>query len=166
MANKNTINQSQSQKLPENKLKKNFCKRLMRLLFSHIGLFLIIILWLALGAYLFKLLETHSEMKNCITGKGEEDKKIIELRSKLLTYIQFNITFNSDNETVVNDNINSFLKGFREDAYENFQSNSYYGQDCKSSQWTLLQSLLFSLQAITTIGTIDNEKNILIKYKL
>jgi hypothetical protein len=162
MANKNITNQSQKQKLPENKIKKNFCKRLMRLMFSHIGLFLIIILWLALGAFLFELLETYSERKNCITGKGEENKIIIKLRSKLLTYIQLNITFNSDSETVINDNINNFLEGFRKEVFENFESYSYDGQDCNSSQWTLLQSLLFSLQAITTIGTIDIQKNILI----
>jgi hypothetical protein len=159
MANKNITNQSQKQKLPENKIKKNFCKRLMRLMFSHIGLFLIIILWLALGAFLFELLETYSERKNCILGKGEEDKIIIKLRSKLLTYIQLN---NNETETVINQNISNFLEGFRKKVFENLESYSYNGQDCNSSQWTLLQSLLFSLQAITTIGTIDIQKNILI----
>ena len=137
--------------------KTNFCKRLMKFMFSHIGLILIILIWAVIGGFLFRLLEEHQEIKMCETGKGQESSNIVTLRSKLLTYIQFNITSNpaeigKDNETVANANIESWLMQFRGDSYDNIQKNSYYGQNCQYPKWNFTQALLFSLTAITTIG--------------
>ena len=137
--------------------KTNFCKRIMKFMFSHIGLVIIIIVWAVVGAFLFELLETHEEVKNCETGKGQESTNIVSLRSELLTYIQFNITSNpaelgKDNETVANAKIEEWLQNFRTDTFTNYQNNYYNGQDCSYPKWNFTQALLFSLTAITTIG--------------
>jgi hypothetical protein len=158
----NHIHENQNEPKDEvPKRKNNFCKRFMKFMFSHIGLVLIILIWASIGGFLFKLLEEHNEIKSCETGKGQESGNIVTLRSKLLTYIQFNITSNpaetgKDNETVANENIESWLTQFRKDCYENFQSNLFYGQNCNYPRWNFTQALLFSLTAITTIGKTAN----------
>ena len=141
-------------------IKRNFCKRFAKFLFSHIGLVLIVIIWSVIGAFLFVLLEQHEEIKNCETGKGQESTNIVTLRSQLLTYIQFNITSNpsdltKDNETVANNKIEAMLQNFRANCYNNMQTNYYYGQDCAYPKWNFTQSLLFAITAITTIGKLS-----------
>ena len=139
--------------------RKNICKRVMKFIFSHMGLFIIIIIWAIAGGFLFGLLEEHDDIKNCITGKGEEKKNIVSLTAKLLTYIQFNITSNKaelgkDNDNVANDKIEAWFQDFRNQIINNIQTNYYYGKEnCSISRWDLTQALLFSLTAITTIGT-------------
>lgn len=137
--------------------KTNCCKRISKFLFSHIGLVVMVVIYSVAGSFLFQLLEQHEEAKMCQEGKGEEATNIVNLKSKLLTYIQFNISTNSldtskDNETVANAKIEAWLQDFRDTVNDVRDSYKYTGQDCSSTRWDFAGSLLFAITVITTIG--------------
>jgi hypothetical protein len=136
----------------------SMCRRLTMGVFSNIGLIAAVIIYSIVGAFLFQLLEQHEEAKRCQEGKGAETTNIVNLKSKLLTYIQFNITSNpadltKDNETVANSNLEEWLKTYRDDVLTVYNDHSFTGQDCDVTQkWTFAGSLLFAITIITTIG--------------
>lgn len=136
---------------------KGFLKRISKFIFSHVGLVVMVILYSVAGAFLFELLEQHEEAKDCQEGKGVESTNIVNLKSNLLTYIQFNISSNpadtsKDNETVANQKIEDWLTEFRDKVLENKDNYRYTGQDCSSSKWNFAGALLFAITIITTIG--------------
>lgn len=142
---------------PPSKKNPGCCKRVSKFLFSHIGLVAMVIIYSIAGAFLFQLLEQHEEAKTCQEGKGQEETNIVNLRSQLLTYIQFNISTNpndpsKDNETVANTKIDQWLEDFRTAVNDNRDTYKYTGQDCSSSKWSFGNSLLFAVTVITTIG--------------
>jgi hypothetical protein len=133
------------------------CKKASKFIFSHVGLVLMVIVYAIVGAFLFELLEKNQETKDCQEGKGEEAINIVNLKSKLLTYIQFNITTNpldtsKDNETVANANIEDWLTGFRDQVFDIKSTYRYHGQSCDSYKWNFAGALLFAVTIITTIG--------------
>jgi hypothetical protein len=131
-------------------------KTISKFLFSHIGLVLMVIAYTCAGSFLFMLLEQHNEAIQCEEGKGEETTKIVNLKSNLLSYIQFNITSTNDpskdNETVANAKIESWLTEFRDNVLNIKSSYAYDGSDCSSSRWTFPNTLLFTVTVVTTIG--------------
>ena len=135
------------------------CKKVTKFLASHIGLVVMVILYAIAGAFLFELLEQHQEAKDCQEGQGQEAANIVNLKSQLLTYIQYNITSSSldttkDNETVANVKIEDWLSDFRDDVISLKSSYRYTGQNCKTElKWTFAGALLFAITVITTIGT-------------
>ena len=137
--------------------RRNFCKSISKLIFSHIGLVIIVVVWVIIGGTLFQLLEQNQEIEDCQKGRSEENDKIVLLRSKLLDYIQSNITSNpietgKDNETVANLNIEKWLQEFRNQTIEIRNDYRYTGNDCEQPKWNFPGSLLFAVTAITTIG--------------
>jgi hypothetical protein len=147
----------------ENKLTNNkkggrgCCKKVSKFLFSHIGLVAMVVIYAVAGAFLFELLEQHEEAKSCQEGKGAESTNIVNLKSLLLTYIQFNITSNpfdtsKDNETVANNNIELWLQNYRDQVLSVKETYRYSGQDCNSPKWNFAGALLFAITVITTIG--------------
>ena len=137
--------------------RKTFLKKMGKFLFSHVGLVVMVVIYAVAGAFLFQLLEQHEEAKNCEEGKGEESSNIVELRSELLKYIQFNISMggtdpSKDNETVANDHIETLLLNYRDDVLTLRSTYLYTGQDCSVSRWDFANTLLFSVTVFTTIG--------------
>lgn len=65
---------------------------LLKLMFSNIGLVLIVCLYSCLGAFMFKLLEQHAELQLCEQGKGVYMRKLDTLKDELIRYILYNIT--------------------------------------------------------------------------
>jgi hypothetical protein len=133
------------------------CKKVSKFLASHIGLVAMVILYTVAGGFLFALLEQHQEAKDCQEGKGQEAANIVNLKSQLLTYIQYNVTTNpldtsKDNETVANTNIEQWLQDFRDDILSVRSSYRYSGQDCSQLKWNLAGAMLFAVTIITTIG--------------
>lgn len=140
-----------------NRNSKSYCKKISKFIFSHVGLVTMVVIYAVAGAFLFELLEQHEEAKNCQEGKGQEATNIVNLKSTLLTYIQFNISTNAadtskDNETVANQKIENWLTDFRDQVITVSGQYRYTGQDCSSSRWNFAGSLLFAITVITTIG--------------
>lgn len=142
---------------------KGCCKRVSKFLFSHIGLVVMVILYACGGAALFSLLEQHQEAVDCQEGKGEESTNIVNLKSLLLSYIQFNISSNpadttKDNETVANANIETWLQDFRDSVLTTSSNYRYTGQDCteENLKWNFAGALLFSITIFTTIGKTES----------
>jgi hypothetical protein len=142
--------------------RKGFLKRMSKFIFSHVGLVVMVIIYAVAGALLFELLEQHEEAKDCQEGKGAEATYIVNLKSELLTYIQFNISSNpsdttKDNETVANQKIEDWLTSFRDEVLSNKDVYRYTGQDCTSAKWNFAGALLFAITIITTIGKHNNQ---------
>ncbi|CAF0987247.1 unnamed protein product [Brachionus calyciflorus] len=143
---------------PANKKNKQFLKQFGKFVVFHFGLLLLVGVYAVAGAFLFRLLEEHNEAKNCQEGKGLELANIVNLKSDLLTYIQFNISSvssdtNKDNETVANEKIEAWLTDYRNKVLEIRSNFSYIGQDCNtSSKWNFAGALLFVMTIFTTIG--------------
>lgn len=135
---------------------KGWFKKVSKFIFSYVGLVIMVVIYACAGAYLFSLLEQHEEAKNCQEGKGQESSNIVNLKSSLLSYIQFNITNsndpNKDNETVANEKIEAWLTEFRDQVLLLRSSYRYSGQSCDESSWTFPGALLFAITIITTIG--------------
>ena len=133
-----------------------YCKTISKFLFSHIGLVIMVIGYVCAGSFLFILLEEHNEAIQCEEGKGQESTYIVNLKSELLSYIQFNITSGvdptKDNETVANAKIESWLTDFRNNALDIKTNYGYDGSDCGVTKWTFANSLLFAVTIVTTIG--------------
>jgi len=138
------------------KNEKGWFKKVSKFIFSYVGLVVMVVIYACAGAYLFSLLEQHEEAKNCQEGKGQESSNIVNLKSSLLSYIQFNITNsndpNKDNETVVNEKIEAWLTDFRDQVLLLRTNYRYSGQNCEDSSWTFPGALLFAITIITTIG--------------
>ena len=135
----------------------DFCKKITKFLFSHVGLVIMVILYAVAGAFLFKLLEEHQDAKNCQEGKGEESTNIVTLKSNLLKYIQFNISMTGtesekDNETIANQKIEDWLLQYRDNVLTIRSSYFYTGQDCTTTRWNFADALLFAVTVMTTIG--------------
>ena len=155
MSTKETINNTTNQ--PRIYNRQNFCKSISKFIFSHIGLVIIVIVWTIVGGILFELLEQNQEIDDCQKGRSDENDNIILLRSKLLKYIQTNITSNpeekhKDNETVANANIEKWLQEFRNQTIDIRNEYRYTGNKCDEPKWNFPGSLLFAVTAITTIG--------------
>jgi len=138
------------------KNEKGWFKKVSKFIFSYVGLVVMVVIYACAGAYLFSLLEQHEEAKNCQEGKGQESSNIVNLKSSLLSYIQFNITNsndpNKDNETVANEKIEAWLTDFRDQVLLLRTNYRYSGQNCEDSSWTFPGALLFAITIITTIG--------------
>ena len=135
----------------DGKMKSKSCK-ISKFLFSHIGLFIMVIAYVVAGSFLFILLEEHNEAIQCEEGKGQEATNIVNLKSTLLSYIQFNISSSGDNETVANDKIETWLTEFRDQVLSIKSDYAYDGSGCEHSSWTIPNTLLFALTIVTTIG--------------
>jgi hypothetical protein len=133
------------------------CKKATKFIATHVGLIILVILYVIAGGFLFVLLESNRERQDCMEGQGQEAANVVNLKSQLLTYIQNNVTTNPldtslDNETVANANIDQWLQSFRDSVISLKGSYRYVGQDCSSQVWNIASGLLFAITIVTTIG--------------
>ena len=49
----------------EHKAKSNYCKVFVRIVFSHVGMIVLVLIYIVAGAFLFQLLEQHSMIQRC-----------------------------------------------------------------------------------------------------
>jgi hypothetical protein len=151
------------------KLQKEKQRKLIKFLCVNLGIFIMVILYAAGGAFLFQLLEQYQEIQNCQQGSSQTTSTIQSYRSSFLNYILFNITTNPwlDNSSLVNSDgylldppsvynpkITSMLKDMRDELLKyNTIPYRYYGQDCNAqSLWQFSSAFLFTMTVVSTIG--------------
>lgn len=140
---------------------RKICKKLTSLLFSQVGLLILVIVYMIAGSFLFQLLEEHARVQLCEEGAGIDTKLMFKYRNKLFQYISVNITYNeidaenATNNTLsgYNDVIEDILKNMRDEIIKLQDEFRYYGQDCLlDTSWKFESSFLFAVSLITTIG--------------
>ena len=140
-----------TEKVLRRKKMMNCCKLFVKYAFSHIGLFLIVICYAAIGASIFEHLETMNEKEECLKLKSEYLKKQNDSVHRLHEISTQGL---AENETMVS--FEKLLGRFRADAVK----IGYDGTECDlmgtevgpSFQWSWSGSLMFSVTVITTIG--------------
>jgi hypothetical protein len=72
------------------KNKSNCCKVFIKLLFSHVGMIILVLVYIVAGAFLFQLLEQHSLIQRCQEGQGVFADKHLKLRTYIFNYLWLN----------------------------------------------------------------------------
>ena len=136
-----------------------WCKKAMKIVFSHLGLTALVVLYAVLGGYLFKLLESGNEINNCEVSAAKyndmENKSQHNIWEISKSYAQSDL---EDEETKTNlfVEFQSELQKFREDVF----TLAYDGKNCSllgvdpsaPADWSFGGSLLFAVTIMTTIG--------------
>ena len=153
----------------------NCCKQCLRLTFSHIGLIVLVLIFIISGAYLFRLLEEHASIQKCEEGEGVYNQTFKKLHTYIFNYLWLNRTIfdlpyredNNTNRTVLDEYYKSYntflkaydseigekLKNFSRDIYNISKTFNYNNGSCiYDTSWTIESAILFSMTLITTIG--------------
>ncbi|XP_029649632.1 TWiK family of potassium channels protein 18-like [Octopus sinensis] len=134
--------------MSQSKEKSACVKSAMKFLFSHIGLFGMVIAYCVAGAFIFEHLERENEIKSC----RDSFKEYTSVESKTLEKL-LAIESNSPSKK---SEIEQILKIFRDSA----MNIGYTGEDCdtkglpggSSLSWSLPGALLFAVTIVSTIG--------------
>ena len=147
--------------------------KLFGLLFSHIGLLILVLIYMIAGAFLFQMLEQNATIQHCQEGAGIESRTISKYRKLLYNYIRSNLWVDenmNENETQEyarnfvldsnlqhNSRIKAIIKEYRNEILAIENEYNYYGQNCSmDNSWDFQSSFLFSASLITTIGNKNN----------
>ena len=128
-----------------------YCRLTLTFLFSHIGLGALVVGYALIGASVFSMLERPS----CIQAR----MNAIEKREALVT----NLLRMTKNLTIIRledwkEEARQLLDGYTNYLGEVVKKRGYDGKDEEEqSKWDFLQSLLYSVIVITTIGYGDGE---------
>ncbi|CAH1797994.1 unnamed protein product [Owenia fusiformis] len=127
------------------------CKKVLKFLFSHIGLCSMVVGYSVAGGFIFEHLEKHNEWTECVKARDQYLPKENETIDRLMEIVTSTLAVSKTEEE-----FNKTLRTFRLNVLE----IGYDGKDCDnmgekggpSFQWTFPGALLFSVTVITTIG--------------
>ena len=133
---------------------KNCCKKLLKFMFSHIGLCGMVVAYSIAGGFIFEHLEKHNEQVECIKAMETYQPAENETRFKLWEISQ-NVHDPEDTDVALKA-YTTVLQKFRKQVLE----LGYDGKNCTAMgeeggpgfQWSFSGALLFSVTVITTIG--------------
>jgi hypothetical protein len=127
------------------------CKKFFRILFSHLGLFALVVLYTCVGGFIFEHLETTNEKNICI----KQFNKYIEAENDTIGRL-WEVSTQGLDEYDTKISFKRILEKFRDRAV----SIEYAGTNCTmmgeeggtAFQWSWAGALMFSVTVITTIG--------------
>ena len=131
---------------------KNCCKKVLKFVFSHIGLCGMVIAYSITGGFIFQHLEQTNELEECRKARDRYDP-LLNATSNTLWEISTNFRNDEDMEWALGEFVKQ-LNNFRTDVL----ALGYDGKNCtqmedeKKYQWSFSGALLFSVTVITTIG--------------
>ncbi|WAQ98057.1 KCNKI-like protein [Mya arenaria] len=136
----------------EQNSKKQLCKSIAQVAFSHIGLCLIVFSYCVLGGVLFELLEKDNEIQACVDSR----KEYIDMENETLFSLLDVVLNNQLNSEAADAQLLGVFETFRNNSFSISYDGSWcegYGQpDGPMHEWTFAGGLFFSMTVITTIG--------------
>jgi hypothetical protein len=143
--------------------------KLFSLIFPHLGLLVLVFIYMIAGAFLFQTLEKSARIQSCQEGASKETAIIRRYRQSIFNLLFVNITDDetmSDNETAYyienyvqdsnieqNRNFKEIMKEFRMNLIRIQDDYRYTGQNCSlDDSWSFKSAFLFTLSLITSIG--------------
>lgn len=133
---------------------RNCCKKVLKFLFSHIGLCGMVIAYSVLGGFIFQHLEQTNERMECEKAYEKYDPAENDTMNKLWKIAD--AYKNPDEESEALKQFQLVLRNFRKivlDLQYDGDNCSLYGQpDGPQYKWNFPGALLFSVTVITTIG--------------
>ncbi|XP_014679412.1 PREDICTED: TWiK family of potassium channels protein 7-like, partial [Priapulus caudatus] len=123
---------------------KDYCRKLVAFLFSHIGLCALVVGYSVVGALTFRALEAPYEQ---ITRKS-----VKQLREKMIddlwdTTLQLNVLYQDNWTAIASARLKVFQKELIEKVKEGYDGKEEEGRN----QWSFSGAFLYSLTVITTI---------------
>ena len=129
-------------------------KTCMRISFSHIGLFIIVLLYCVLGGFLFQLLEQENEILICSDSRKEYSDMENETLFSLVDII---LTTAPDTESQTAQMV-GVLETFRNNSlaigYDGSWCEGFGHPDGPQYEWSLPGGLFFSVTVVSTIGKV------------
>ena len=137
----------------------NCCKKSMKVIFSHVGLSGMVIVYSIIGGFIFQHLERTNEKQECVNSQNK-----YEPMENVTKYNLWEISANYRNDEDMEMALEEFQKQlvkFRDDVL----ALGYDGTNCAlmgepggpAYKWSYPGALLFSVTVITTIGKINNQ---------
>lgn len=160
--NKDKPKKIKKERKPHSKFKKG-----LAFFIINFGMTGMVLVYAVVGAFLFKTIEQAAATEDCQTRQGNSLNILNEYRVKIFNYLSYNVTFNPvisssfyGNETIMKDGpemynpvIHNWLKDMRTLIMEKPFNGEYKDDYCQSvDHWEFLNSLLFTLTILTSIG--------------
>lgn len=134
------------------KTKNGCCQKVMKFLFSHVGLCLMVVLYCVAGGFIFEHLEKNNEQQICYDSKEEYEP----MENKTLTNM-LNVFEGTPDKSVLVIQLRSILTTFRDNSiaigYDGKECGKYGQPDGPKYEWSWAGAMYFSVTVISTIGT-------------
>lgn len=127
------------------------CQIFLKVLFSHTGTSLMVVLYIIMGGFLFKYLEEENEVSACLEKYNKYSMKLNENIQRIMA-----ISTSNQNTDLFFGELQKMLSFFAGDVlridYEPGKNCSTIGQTGNLAQWNIYNSIFFCVTIITTIG--------------
>ena len=122
-----------------------------KVMFSHIGTFLMVIVYVTLGGFLFKYLEENNEVMAC---KQKYNKYSSKLNESLQRIIAISMSYVKTGQIPrgLENSLSSFAKEVFKINYDPTKNCNTIGRPGNLAHWNLYNSIFFCVTIITTIG--------------
>ena len=133
---------------------KNCCKKVLKFMFSHIGLCGMVVAYSVAGGFIFQHLEQTNERMECTKAYEKYDPAENDTMHKLWQ-ISYNFRADDDMEYALKEFqkvLQSFRKVVLDLGYDGKNCSAYGMEGGPSYAWSLPGAMLFSVTVITTIG--------------
>ncbi|CAG5134495.1 unnamed protein product [Candidula unifasciata] len=134
------------------------CRKIMKILFSHVGLCGMVILYCVAGGFIFEHLEKNNEQQICYDSYYEYipmENKTINSTLKIFYDYGGAVTTAETRELMIIQ-LQSILQTFRDNTlaigYDGRSCNLYGKENGPVYEWSWAGGLMFSVTVITTIG--------------
>ncbi|CAH1797996.1 unnamed protein product, partial [Owenia fusiformis] len=126
------------------------CKKVLKFMFSHIGLCGMVVAYSIAGGFIFKHLEKHNEWTECIKSRDQYMPKENETIKRLVKVMGSQRTL-VEKEEEFNRTLRTFRLNVLEIGYDGKDCENMGNEDGPAFQWSYPGALLFSVTVITTI---------------
>ena len=139
---------------------KDCCRKATKIMFSHVGTLLMVILYIVMGGFLFVYLELENEKNVCVQRYQKYEAKLNESQKRTVAIVQVG---SSSNENETSQRVREELKKFAGDVFtlsvDPSKSCSTIGESGNPPDWSIINSMYFCATIVTTIGELLRSVN-------